>query len=227
MRSDRPAAGSRAGGRAPAWAGWAVLAGLLLGAAVPAAAQDSRFTVEMQTLIYDTDNTREGEPVGISEEDVPVLLRILRSSPAISRLQLNSSGGSVYYARQISDIVLDFELDTLVHGDCDSACVTVFLAGAKRTMTRGSRIGFHQIYWSRDDIAAYYAEERESSGWLTPFDFAAWLYMDAQGEVYTRLKYYVSRGVAPGFAIETVRNPQGGMWRPGRADLLKAGVLTE
>ncbi|OWU81935.1 ATP-dependent Clp protease proteolytic subunit [Phaeobacter sp. 22II1-1F12B] len=186
-----------------------------------------KFTLNDVTLVYDTESVGADEPAGITSDDVENLLRILRSDESIRRLQINSSGGSVYAAQQISDIIIDFGLDTHVHGDCDSSCVTIFLAGTKRTMSRGSRIGFHQIFWSAENIASYYDRERGEQGWATPYDFAAWMYLDTQDEMYAHLKYITSRGVDPGFAIETIRNPQSEMWRPYRAELLKAGVLTE
>ena len=186
-----------------------------------------KFTLNDVTLVYDTESAGADEPAGITSDDVENLLKILRSDEFIRQLQINSSGGSVYAAQQISDIIIDFGLDTHVHGDCDSSCVTIFLAGKKRTMSRGSRIDFHQIFWSAENIASYYDRERGEQGWATPYDFAAWMYLDTQDEMYAHLKYITSRGVDPGFAIETIRNPQSEMWRPYRAELLKAGVLTE
>ena len=187
----------------------------------------SKFTLSDVTLVYDTEATGADEPAGITSDDVETLLKILRSDESIRRLQINSSGGSVYAAQQISDIIIDFGLDTHVHGDCDSSCVTIFLAGKNRTMSRGSRIGFHQIFWSAENIASYYDRERGEQGWATLYDFAAWMYLDTQDEMYAHLKYITSRGVDPAFAIETIRNPQAEMWRPYRAELLDAGVLTE
>ncbi|MCB1342005.1 MAG: hypothetical protein KDK24_13260 [Pseudooceanicola sp.] len=196
-------------------------------AALPAAAQSSKFRVDGATLIYDTDTPGAGESEGVVAADVATLLSLLRATPGITTLQLNSSGGEVYSAGQIKDIVIDFELDTHVHGDCDSSCVTILLGGAKRTMSRGSRIGFHQIYWSADNIATYYEAEREGQNWATPFDFASWMYLDTQQEVYANLRYLISRGVDPAFAIETIRDPQAEVWRPTRAELLAGGVLTQ
>lgn len=198
-----------------------------LGSAAPAVAESGKFRVDGETLIYDTESPGPDEEAGIVSDDVERLLDLLRGADTITRLQLNSSGGEVYAASQMSDIVVDFELDTHVHGDCDSSCVTIFLGGTRRTMSRGSRIGFHQIFWSADNISAYYDREREEQGWQSPWDFAAWMYLDTQEEMYAHLKYIVSRGVEPGFAIETIKNPQAEMWRPRRRELQEAGVLTE
>lgn len=191
------------------------------------AAKAEKFRLDGATLIYDTESPEAHEEEGIVAADVEVLLSMLRSTPGIRTLQLNSSGGEVYSASQMSDIVLDFELDTHIHGDCDSSCVTIFLAGTRRTMSRGSRIGFHQIFWSAENIEGYYTREQEEQGWQSPWEFAAWMYLDTQEEMYAHLKYIVSRGVDPAFAIETIKDPQAEMWRPRRRALVEAGVLTE
>ena len=204
----------------------AVLTALCTGPAV-ADTDPAKFAVDGDTLTYDSETPGPGETSGIALEDVAIMLDLLRGNEAITRLQLNSSGGELYAASQMSDIVLDFGLDTHIHGDCDSSCVLVFLAGAHRTMSRGSRIGFHQVYWPAENIAGYYEKERESRGWQSPFDFASWMYRDTQDEVYAHLKYLTSRGVDPMFAIESIRNPQSEMWRPHRSELQAAGVLTE
>lgn len=199
-------------------------------AASPLPAEDienPRFQLDGTTLIYDTDIKDSEGDYGINSDDIDDLLTILRGNVGIRTLQLNSGGGTVWVAEKMSDIVIDFALDTHVHGDCDSSCVTIFLGGAKRTMSRGSRIGFHQIYWSSDNIKSYYDREREDSEWETPFDFASWMYLDTQDEIYAHLKYMIARGVDPAFAIETLRNPSESMWRPYRIFLRGAGVLTE
>jgi len=204
----------------------AAIASLTLFAA-PASAASEKFRVDGDTLIYDSERVAAGEEEGIVSADVDLLLEMLRGNAQIKTLRLNSSGGEVYAASQMSDIVVDFELDTHVHGDCDSSCVTIFLAGTRRTMSRGSRIGFHQIFWSAENIESYYNREQKDQGWQTPWDFAAWMYLDTQEEMFAHLKYIISRGVDPAFAIETIKDPQAEMWRPRRRELLQAGVLTE
>lgn len=192
-----------------------------------ARADTSKIRIEGDALIYDTETPGPDETSGILSDDVEIILTHLRQNDALKTVHINSAGGEVYAASQISDIIIDFELDTHIHGDCDSSCVTVFLAGNNRTMSRGSRIGFHQIFWSAENIAKYYQGEREANGWDTPFDFAAWMYLDTQEEMYAHLKYMIARGVDPAFAIETIRNPQSEMWRPYRRELLAVGVLTQ
>lgn len=192
------------------------------------AAQDvsPKFQIAGDTLIYDTVNVPDAL-ADIEVEDVDPLLNLLSANPQITMLELNSGGGSVWASQKISDIVIDFGLDTRVNGDCDSSCVTIFLAGQNRSMTRGSRMGFHQVQWSSDNIQDYYEREADEFGWDSPWDFAEWMYLDTQQEVYLALAYMVARGVDPGFAIQSIRKPDGNMWRPHRTVLRAAGVLTE
>lgn len=211
-----------------------VLAGLCLAfVAGPALSQTAhidgfppKLRVEGDTLIYDTINASEdGED--ITSDDIDLLRSLLNAHPEISLLELNSAGGSVWASQEISSIVISAGLDTTVNGDCDSSCVTIFLAGTNRSLTRGSRLGFHQNYWRADRIEQYYQSEREEAGWETPWDFAEWMYEDTQQEVYLHLTYMVNRGVDPAFAIQSVRRPDVSMWRPNPAVLRAANVLTE
>ena len=194
----------------------------------PLAAREDvpKLSVSGDTLYYDTANTTEPS-ADIEAEDVPVLRALLKANPQVRILELNSGGGSVWAAQTMSDVVIDYELDTRVNGDCDSSCVLIFLAGENRTMTRGSRLGFHQVHWSAENIAEYFDREAEEFGWGNPWEFAEWMYLDTQQEVYLQLNYMVGRGVDPGFAIQSIREPDGSMWRPHRAVLRAAGVLTE
>jgi len=192
-----------------------------------AQAESGKIRLDGTTLIYDTDTPNADEEEGIAYDDVDLILDLLRANPEVSVMQLNSTGGKVWAASEISDIVQDFELDTHVHGDCESACATVFLAGTKRTMSRGSRLGFHQFSWASEDIKTYYEREREGSDWETPFEFAEWMYTDTQNEIFAHLTYMIEQGVDAAFAVETIKDNHDKTWRPKRRRLLSAGVLTE
>ena len=191
------------------------------------AEESGKFRVDGTTLVFDTENPGEGEEHSIESEDIDHLLRLLRNNDQITTIELNSGGGSVWAANRMQQIIVDFGLNTHVHGICESSCVTVFLAGEKRTMSLGSTMGFHQIYWSAPSIERYYERNRDEEDWETPFEFAEWMYLDTQDEMYEHLSYMIERGVDPKFAIKSIRNPGSTMWRPYRITLLLAGVLTE
>ncbi|MCB2115976.1 MAG: hypothetical protein KDE00_06650 [Rhodobacteraceae bacterium] len=180
--------------------------------------------VEGSKLVYDSETGREdGE---IEPEDSDALLAILRETPGITTLALNSAGGSIWAAEEMSRIVIDFDLDTVVEGECSSSCVTVFLGGKARSMARGSKIGLHSRWWAPEDVEGYYERNKEEEHWATPFEFGSWIYEDTQAEIYEALSFLVARGVDPAFAIE-MHAPRDTMWYPSRSALQSAGVLRD
>ena len=200
----------------------AVAAFVASGAACASDAED--FTVSGSRLIFDTESNDKNHE--ISSGHVDIFLALLKQNPGITTLVLNSSGGSVWAGTEMGRIALDFELNTVVDGQCSSSCVMMFLAGGSRSMERGSKIGFHSRSWSPRSVETYYEKWREDENWETPFDFASWVYKDTRKEVYDDLIYILSRGVDPTFAIKS-HAPRKEMWYPTRQELVAAGVLTE
>lgn len=186
----------------------------------------SKFSVQGATLIYNSDDVTGDAYPEIDGPDVDELHRHLRQNSNINTLQLSSSGGLVWAGDEMARIVMDFDLDTRVEGECSSSCVTIFLAGDTREMTRGSRIGFHQNSWSVGGMQSYFKQWREDENWDTPFDFASWVYRDTQHETAEQLSFMILRGVDPMFAVETKKH-RPVMWFPTRFELEKAGVLRD
>lgn len=186
----------------------------------------SKFLVQGTTLFYNSNDVTGDAYPEIDSDDVEVLRSLLRENTSITTLQLTSGGGFISAGREMARIVQDYGLDTRVVDECSSSCVTVFLAGERRTLSPGSRMGFHQNSWDVDGTRDYYKDWREESNWRTPFDFAAWLYQDTQHETAEELAYMLSRGVDPAFAIET-KTYRPVMWFPTRVELEQAGVLRE
>lgn len=206
----------------------ALVCGILLCAGSGLGAQETaRLAVTGDRLIFDTTVPLDDDDAEIHGDDLPALRDLLRANPDVRVLEIKSTGGGHYPAMDIAALVIDFGLDTHVEDFCESACVTVFLAGKTRTMALGGRLGFHQLSWGADAVSDYYDRNKERRGWETPFDFAEWMYEDTQSETYTRLSYMVSRGVQAEFAIQSIRKPDTSMWYPYRAVLMGAGVLTE
>lgn len=202
----------------------------LVGMALPAVALDpggERLRVAGETLIFDTEGGGEDQPGEIVVEDIDRVRALLQAHPDVSMLRLNSSGGSIYASSEIAWIIADYGLDTQVDGECVSACVDIFLAGARRQMTLGSKIGFHRRSWSPGAVESYYDDLRQSRGWDTPFVFGSWIYEDTQREMYEYLRYMLTRGVEAEFAIETLQVDSGDEWYPSRLRLIAAGVLRE
>jgi len=173
-----------------------------------------KFVIDGNTIIYDTYAASDEYEQEITWDDVDELESLLKSNKSIAKIQLNSDGGIIEAAFFMADLIIDFELGTNGSGTCESACSLIFLGGEKRIVERGSWLGFHQSYWDASYIQEYYEQNQNDSGWMTPFDFASWLYEDAQEEVLRNLEYFVERGVDARFAIKTMRATSDDMWYP-------------
>ena len=188
---------------------------------------NDKLYVEGNTLYYNTDLAADDMNAEINWEDVDIIEEILLENAEITTIQLNSSGGLLTAAQYISDLVIDFELDTYVSGECSSGCVDIFLAGNKRVLERGSWLGFHKSSWDAGNIERYYELNKEEEGWNNAFEFSSWLYEDTQSDILKQMKYMLERGVEADFIIQTLQADSEGMWYPRRKQLEAAGVLTE
>ena len=192
-----------------------------------ATSQTSKFELNGSTLIYDTSSASNEQEQEITWEDVDELDALLKSEQSIKEIELNSAGGDVEAAFYMADLIIDYELDTNVKGTCESACTLMLLAGERRTVERGSWVGFHQSYWDAPYIQGYFERNKDSKGWSNAFEFASWMYEDTQREVLRNLQYFVERGVDAGFAIKTMQATSDDMWYPRRKELEAAGVIVE
>tara|TARA_B100000886_G_scaffold98898_1_gene65651 strand:+ start:578 stop:1177 length:600 start_codon:yes stop_codon:yes gene_type:complete len=190
---------------------------------------NEKFKVDGEVLHYNTELAVEEINRNIMDEDVEVLLNTLKDNPNIKIINLTSWGGYISAAVEMADIIIDFELDTHVKEICFSACPLLLIGGEKRTLERGSKIGFHRSYWSSDSMRDFYEdkETRENYGWDNEFVFASWVYDESQEDIYSQFKYYLERGVSPSFVIETMRARSEDGWYPRRKELLEAYIITQ
>ena len=190
---------------------------------------NEKFKVDGEVLHYNTELAVEEINRNIMDEDVEFLLKTLKENPNIKTINLTSWGGYISAAVEMADIIIDFELDTHVKEICFSACPLLLIGGEKRTLERGSKIGFHRSYWSSDSMRDFYEdkETRENYEWDNEFDFASWVYDESQEDIYSQFKYYLERGVSPSFVIETMRARSEDGWYPRRKELLEAYVITQ
>lgn len=209
-----------------------------LAATAGLAAADPRFRIDGAVLAYDTahpvdptlitDGTDPDDTAGeIAYEDVGALRAILsRNADRITTLRLTSDGGFIEAAYEMADIVIDYGLDTVVEGECSSACAVIFLAGQQRTMLRGGRVGLHPPSWGVESLRSYYTDLQPDYGWEDEFAFAEWVYREGQRDATKLLSYMVGRGVAADFATDVVERGIGTMWYPSRRELEAAGFVT-
>ena len=186
---------------------------------------NEKFLINGNTLIYDTFKASDETLAEINWEDTDVLAQILSENPNIKTLQLNSLGGLIDAAVYMSDIIIDFELNTHVVGECSSSCAILFIAGEKRTIQRGSWLGFHQGSWDKDSIKEHYEYNKAEYGWANEFEHSSWIYKDTQKQIFRDMEYLIERGVEPLFAIKTMKADSKDMWYPRRKELEAAGVI--
>ena len=160
-----------------------------------------KFKVDGNILYYNTEIAVDENNQEINVDDIDYLLKTLKDNPNIKTLHLTSWGGSIGAAADMSDIIIDFGLNTHVKEICFSACNLLLIGGEIRTLEKGSKIGFHRSSWSSESMKDYYKdkENQEYFGWKNEFDFSSWVYDDSQELIYKQFKYYLERGVSPEF----------------------------
>lgn len=212
-----------------------------------------RFSIDGNVLIYDTtfppETVAEGIlPDGQSQKsddavvaatsydededsnsveysDVTIFHEILAKRSNIDAVKLTSDGGSSGAGYQIGRIINDYGLDTVVDRECISACTFIFLGGKNRSMTKGSRLGFHHLDWGIAKITEYYERMREEMGWNTQFEFTEWAYREGQRDANVLLSYFIAADVSPDFALDILEYGDERTWYPDRKTLEAANVL--
>ena len=186
-----------------------------------------RFTLDGTRLIFDSSVADEDGYDGIDYEDATELRAFLFEHPEIDLIELRSEGGVMTAALDMAAVIVDFSIDTLATGRCESACTLVFLAGENRTLERGARLGFHSTSWSRENIKDYYERMKDSHGWIDEFAFASWVYEEAMRDFNKELEFMVSRGVSVDFVIRAAYVNSDDIWYPTRDELLRYRILLQ
>lgn len=189
------------------------------------AATPQRFTVEGNRLIFNSSVEGKDGYDGIDYQDAATLRQLLRDYPEIRILELSSDGGVHPAALDIAAVVADYGIDTVVHDRCESACTLIFLAGDKRTLGRGARLGFHSASWSRDNLKDYYEITQDARGWIDEFAFASWVYEEGMRDFNKILEYMIARGVDVQFIIRAAYVNHDDIWYPTREELEKYGLI--
>jgi len=187
---------------------------------------DDKFLVDGTTLYYDSFKAKDDINKEITFDDTDVFKKIL-SENKIQLLILNSDGGFIEAAYEITDLLIDFEVDTHIKGECFSACYWLFLAGESRTMEKGSRLGFHQSYMTAEDVENHFIESKDINGWANMYEYTVYLYGVTQDDIFKDFEYQLERGVKPSFIIQTIKVSSDQEFYPRRKVLVDAGVLTD
>jgi hypothetical protein len=120
----------------------------------------------------------------------------------VTIVRLNSIGGRIREAQQMSDLIKARGLSTYVIKDCLSACTIVFLGGKERLLTQTGRLGFHQ------------------PAFRGMTDLGRRLMISAEEE---RLEHF---GLSRAFAERANKATPDKMWFPEKDELLREHVIT-
>lgn len=204
------------------------LLGLLFISATGLIAQ-SRYEVVGETLLFDMTIEESGHKFTqqLERYDVKLLSDYLFEHPKIKILKLTGPGGFMPAAREIASKIIEFNLNTVAYGECESACTTIFLAGSRRSLETSAKLGFHRQWVDKEQEKLYYNAMKEAKGWKNEFDYVAWIYDVLADNIIKDIEFMESRGVSIDFILKALSKASSDMWEPSREDLLEAGVLTE
>lgn len=136
--------------------------------------------------------------IGLSND----LKQLLTNNEGIEGIVLNSRGGRVFEARAVAKQIRERGSKTYVFEDCLSACTTAFIAGKRRYLAEGARLGFHGY--------------RLQSVLPT---------IDVDEEQEKDLAFYRAQGVAPAWLDKIFSEPHESIWFPDQQELVGAGVV--
>jgi GYF domain 2 len=129
-------------------------------------------------------------------------LKILRASPQIKVVHLNSVGGRIGEAESLNKVIRDRNLTTYTSSHCLSACTVAFAGGRERWILRRAKLGFHSPAFPG----------------LSDADLA--LAVNSQKEIFT------AAGIEARFISRALATPNKEMWRPSLDELRRANVIT-
>lgn len=131
---------------------------------------------------------------------------LLEQHPTIKTVVLDSSGGRVFTARAMALLIEKHRLDTHVERECYSACTIAYMAGGRRTVNTGAKLGFHQYALQQD----YQLQ-----------------HVDINRELQKDKDFFISQGVSPDFVNTVFQATPDSLWKPDQKTLLDAGVVTD
>jgi hypothetical protein len=139
---------------------------------------------------------------GLSFGTASRLKAILDATPTIRSVRLDSNGGWIAEGAKLADLVGRRRLTTRTSGECDSACLLVFMAGEHRFLGPRANLGFHEA------SVAGVGGELASEGTRTI------------REALER------KGVPETFIREALSTPSSSIWYPTTEELIAAHVIT-
>ena len=127
---------------------------------------------------------------------------------------------------EISDLIIDFELDTHIIDYCWGNCIFMFMGGQNRTMAKGSELAINMTGYRLEFIEGIIEnKDYEVLGSLS--EYIVWVDEVAREEIIEYFTLLLEQGVEPSFIIESIEKASKENWIPRRKQLLEANILTE
>ncbi|RTL86520.1 hypothetical protein EJV44_24660 [Ancylobacter aquaticus] len=131
------------------------------------------------------------------------LLTLMKASPRIATIHLNSEGGRLGEGLRLNKVIRDAGLNTYVSDRCASACTIAFAGGVERWMAPHAKLGFHAA---------------AAPGFSSVESAAA---DGVQSEVLVR------SGFDKAFVDKALATPNSELWTPSLKELQDANVVTD
>ena len=164
---------------------------------------------------------------GAIVEDVDKILSLLENNENINRVVFNGvyQGGQTD-GLEISDLIIDFELDTHIIDYCWGNCIFMFMGGQNRTMAKGSELAINMTGYRLEFIEGIIEnKDYEVLGSLS--EYIVWVDETAREEIIEYFTLLLEQGVEPSFIIESIEKASKENWIPRRKKLLEANILTK
>jgi hypothetical protein len=127
----------------------------------------------------------------------------LAANPGVRTVRLESRGGRVAEGLALGRALADRNVDTLVTGECSSACVTAFVGGARRIIGPRAVIGLHSAGGNGVSVAHVDRANQRSD------------------------EFMAARGVDERVLAQGAAVANDAIWFPSHAVLLASGLATE
>ena len=179
--------------------------------------------VAEEFVIDNNDLVISGGKVG----DVDKILSLLENNENINRVVFNGvyQGGQTD-GLEISDLIIDFELDTHIIDYCWGNCIFMFMGGQNRTMAKGSELAINMTGYRLEFIEGIIEnKDYEVLGSLS--EYIVWVDETAREEIIEYFTLLLEQGVEPSFIIESIEKASKENWIPRRKKLLEANILTK
>ena len=179
--------------------------------------------VAEEFVIDNNDLVISGAKVG----DADKILSLLENNENINRVVFNGvyQGGQTD-GLEISDLIIDFELDTHIIDYCWGNCIFMFMGGQNRTMAKGSELAINMTGYRLEFIEGIIEnKDYEVRGSLS--EYIVCVDEVAREEIIEYFTLLLEQGVEPSFIIESIEKASKENWIPRRKQLLEANILTE